>query len=148
MFFSLEHALASVGGVEGAVLRALGRLLPGPVTALIGNPDGRFLAACGPDPTTLGLRVPRLAASLAGLAAVRAPVMQSSANLSGRADARRLADVPPEMIAGADLVLDGGELPGRPSTVIDLRRYGGGGEWTVVREGALATVELQLLLAS
>ncbi len=33
---------------------------------------------------------------------------------------KRLADVPAQLRDGADLVLDGGELPGIPSTVIDL----------------------------
>ena len=56
------------------------------------------------------------------LAPVGRPVLQSSANLAGGPDARRLADVPESIRAGADLVIDGGELPGVPSTVIDLRR--------------------------
>ena len=55
--------------------------------------------------------------------AVRWPVLQSSANAAGGADARRLADVPERIRARADLVLDGGELPGTPSTVVDLRAY-------------------------
>ena len=50
-------------------------------------------------------------------------MLQSSANLSGEPDARRLLDVPASIRAGADLVLDGGELPGVPSTVLDLREY-------------------------
>ena len=33
---------------------------------------------------------------------------------------------------------DGGELPGTPSTVIDLRAYEPEGAWTVLREGAMA----------
>ena len=104
--------------------RALARLLPGGVTLLLPNPDGRFPLACGPDPATLGLRVPDLPA----LAGVRAPVLQSSANHAGGPDARRLDDVPAAIRAGADLVLDGGELPGTPSTVVDLRRYEADGE--------------------
>ena len=66
------------------------------------------------------------------------PVLQSSANLAGGPDARRLDDVPAAIRDGADLVLDGGELPGTPSTVIDLRAYEPEGAWTVLREGALA----------
>jgi L-threonylcarbamoyladenylate synthase len=34
-------------------------------------------------------------------------------------------------------VLDGGELPGTPSTVIDLRGYERTGDWSVLRSGAL-----------
>jgi L-threonylcarbamoyladenylate synthase len=65
-------------------------------------------------------------------------VAQSSANDSGGADARRLGDVPQRIRDAADLLLDGGELPGTPSTVIDLRRYEDAGEWQVVRGGAVA----------
>ena len=55
-------------------------------------------------------------------------MLQSSANLSGEPDARRLRDVPASIRAGADLVLDGGELPGVASTVLDLRDYEQSGE--------------------
>jgi L-threonylcarbamoyladenylate synthase len=148
MLFSLERALATfteLGAAEGAALRAL---LPGPVTLLLPNPAWRFELACGPDPSTLGLRVPRLPAGLTALGAVPVPVLQSSANISGEADSRRLADVPERLLEGADLVLDGGELPGTPSTVIDLRDYGQTRAWRVLREGALAVAEVERLLAA
>jgi L-threonylcarbamoyladenylate synthase len=121
------------------VRNALQALLPGPVTLLIENRSGDFLAACRSDPTTLGLRVPWLPESLHALCAIADPVMQTSANLSGEPDARRLGDVPPALREGADVVLDGGTLPGVASTVIDLREYDASGEWHVLREGALST---------
>jgi L-threonylcarbamoyladenylate synthase len=65
--------------------------------------------------------------------------MQSSANASGEPDARRLADVPAALREAADLVLDGGELPGTPSTVLDLRAFEADGTWSVVREAAVHT---------
>ena len=55
------------------------------------------------------------------------PILQSSANRAGEPDARRLTDVPQSLRTAADLLLDGGELPGTPSTVIDLRAYEDGG---------------------
>jgi L-threonylcarbamoyladenylate synthase len=81
--------------------------------------------------------VPALEGELEPLAAVRWPVLQSSANRAGRADARRVEDVDAELRAGADLVLDGGELPGTPSTVLDLSAWETDGTFEVVREGAL-----------
>ena len=132
MFFSLGAALAVLPEPGPRLRAALAGLLPGGVTLLLPNPHGRFPLACGPDPATLGLRVPDLPA----LADVAAPVLQSSANHAGGPDARRLADVPGAIRAGADLVLDGGDLPGTPSTVIDLRAYEADGAWSVVREGA------------
>lgn len=108
------------------------RLLPGGVTLLLTNPDRLYPLACGPDPSTLGLRVPFFAP-------VGRPVLQSSANVSGGPDPRRLDDVPASIRDGADLVLDGGELPGTPSTVVDLRDYETAGRWSIVRDGAVAS---------
>ena len=146
MFFHLELALAALPELGERTRAALERLLPGPVTLLLPNPRRRFPLACGPEPERLGLRVPALAGELEPLAAVRWPVLQSSANPSGAADARRLEDVDERIRAGVDLQLDGGELPGTPSTVVDLTRFEAEGELAVVREGAVdaATVAAAL----
>jgi L-threonylcarbamoyladenylate synthase len=133
MFFSVERALNAVV-LKPRTRAALPRLLPGGVTLLLPNPEHRFPLACGRDPETLGLRVPDVPL----LAGVSVPVLQSSANPSGGADARRLADVPEPIRAGAYLVVDGGELPGTPSTVVDLRGYEQSGAWTIVRAGLVA----------
>ena len=137
MFFALEPALYALPDLGARSRALLVRLLPGPVTVLLANPRERFGPACGEDPRTLGLRVPLLPAAAAALESVRRPVLQSSANLAGGPDARRLDDVPETIRLGADLIVDGGELPGTPSTVVDLRRYEADGTWTVVRAGAL-----------
>ena len=76
-------------------------------------------------------------------------MLQSSANLSGEPDARRLQDVPESIRAGADLVLDGGELPGVASTVLDLRDYEQRGEWQNRARGAVwARADVERILAS
>ena len=41
-----------------------------------------------------------------------------------------------------DLVLDGGDLPGMPSTVVDLRAFERDGQWSVAREGAVSVAEV------
>ncbi|MGP0102960.1 MAG: L-threonylcarbamoyladenylate synthase [Solirubrobacteraceae bacterium] len=148
MFFALEPALEMLGELALDERAAVAALLPGPVTLLLANPALRFAPACRLDPATLGLRVPRLPERLRALASVARPVMQSSANLSGQPDARTLAQVPQSMREGADLVLDGGELPGTPSTVIDLRDYGAQRRWHVLREGALARADVRATLTS
>jgi L-threonylcarbamoyladenylate synthase len=137
MFFALEAALATLGELRPDEREALQALLPGPVTLLLANPASRFAPACRTDPATLGLRVPLLPERLAALGSLAMPVMQSSANMSGEPDARTLSEVPKSMRDGADLALDGGQLPGRPSTVIDLRDYAAHRRWHVLREGAL-----------
>jgi L-threonylcarbamoyladenylate synthase len=147
MFFSVEPALATLGELPEAERAALEALLPGPVTVLLANRAARFAPACRSDPATLGLRVPRLPEHLAALGAVAGPVMQSSANISGEPDARRLEEVPKSLREGADLVLDGGELAGTPSTVIDLRDFYPGRRWHLLREGALPRADVEQLLA-
>jgi L-threonylcarbamoyladenylate synthase len=149
MFFAIDpalDALPELGPREQAALRAL---LPGPLTLLLPNPMRRYPLACGPDPDaaqTIGLRVPALPPQLAALAALERPLLQSSANLSGDPEARRLADVPASIRAGADLMLDGGELPGVASTVLDLRDYARSGEWRIVREGPIGRAEIERAL--
>jgi L-threonylcarbamoyladenylate synthase len=51
-------------------------------------------------------------------------------------------DIPERIREACDLVLDAGELPGTPSTVVDMREYEDGGGWTVIREGAMDADEL------
>lgn len=143
MLLALDAALDLLAELGPHTRNALRALLPGQVTLLLPNSQGRFPLACDPaglaagNPRVapLGLRVPRLEGSLAALAAVRAPVLQSSANLSGGPPPQRLADVPVELREGADLVLDGGELSGVASTVIDLTEYEQSGDWRIVRDG-------------
>jgi L-threonylcarbamoyladenylate synthase len=137
MFFDLGLALAALPELGPRTRDAVERLLPGALTLLVPNPARRYPLACGPEPERLGLRVPLLEGELAPLAAVHWPVLQSSANRSGEPDASRVSDVDAELRAGVDLILDGGELPGTPSTVVDLAGYESDGSWDVVREGAV-----------
>jgi L-threonylcarbamoyladenylate synthase len=53
-----------------------------------------------------------------------------------------LQDVPLGLRDSAELVLDGGELPGTPSTVIDLREYAKTGEYAIVRQGLFGADEV------
>ena len=142
MFFALRRALAALPELTPPLRAALRALLPGAVTVLLPNPLARYPLACGPDPWTLGLRVP----APGPLAGVGLPVLQSSANRSGGADPRSLDAVEPAVRDGADLVVDGGPLPGTPSTVVDLRAFERDGGWTVLRDGALTRAEIAAAL--
>jgi L-threonylcarbamoyladenylate synthase len=143
MFFGLGPALAAFPELGPRTRAALGAVLPGGVTLLLPNPAERFPLAGASDPTTIGLRVPDVSA----LADVGVPVLQSSANLAGKPDACRLEDVPATIREGADLVLDGGELPGTPSTVVDLRGFEDGAVPAILREGAVRAAEVLAALA-
>ena len=79
---------------------------------------------------------------------MRWPVLQSSANVAGGIDAQTPRRGPRAASArGADLVLDGGELAGTPSTVVDLRRFELDGMWAVLRQGAVPERDIELAAA-
>lgn len=146
MFFRRELALEALPELGELTRAALERLLPGGVTLLVPNPRRRFPLACGPEPERLGVRVPALEDRLAPLAEVPRAVLQSSANRSGGAEARRLEDVDAAVRAGVDVELDGGELAGTASTVVDLTSYERDGRFEIVREGAVTAAALETAL--
>jgi L-threonylcarbamoyladenylate synthase len=143
LFFDKALAAAALPELPVALRAAFDALLPGAVTLLVPNPRRRFPLACGPDPETLGVRVPDVGPPLR---AVRWPVLQTSANLSGEPDPRTVDEVPERLRASADLVLDAGELPGTPSTVVDLRDFEQG-SYAIVRDGAVPAATIAALLA-
>jgi L-threonylcarbamoyladenylate synthase len=116
--------------------RALLALLPGPYTLVLPNPGQRFRWLTGSAPETIGVRVPELRGPGAEVLEEVGAVVATSANLHGGPEARTLDEVPAEIRSAAALV-DGGELPGAPSTVLDLT----GAEPRVLREGAVTAAE-------
>lgn len=132
MYLSPLSMRELVAGLGPRTHEAVGALLPGPVTLVLSNPDGRYPLACRADPERLGVRL--IGGPLAG---AMCPLFQTSANRSGEPPGANFSDVPAEIVAGADLAIDGGQLTGLPSTVIDLSRYDETGEWHILREGAL-----------
>jgi L-threonylcarbamoyladenylate synthase len=146
MFFDLELALAALPELGERTRTALERLLPGAVTLVLPNPARRYPLACGPTPDRIGLRVPALRGPLEPLGAARWPVLQSSANPSGGADPRRLDEIDASIRARVDMQLDGGDLPGTPSTVVDLVTYEETGEYRLLREGAVGSLEIAAAL--
>lgn len=113
-------------------------ILPGAFTLVVPNPAQRFRHLTGANPDALGVRVPEVGGPTRAVLDELGAVVATSANLPGGPDPRRLDDVPHEIRAGAAAVLDGGELPGAPSTVVDLT----GPEPRILREGAVSTDEV------
>ena len=139
---SPEQPIALVAGSLDAVVELVpeiaGRHVPrGPFTLVLPNPARRLPWLTGARPETIGVRIPAVGGDAADLLARVGVVAATSANLHGGADPRRVADVPRELLDAAGAVLDGGELPGTPSTVVDLT----GPEPHVLREGAIPAAE-------
>jgi L-threonylcarbamoyladenylate synthase len=141
MYFSPLAMRELVGDIGPRTSEVIGKLLPGPVTLVIANPSHRYPLACREDPERLGVRL--IEGPLAG---AMTPIFQTSANRSGDPAPSRFEDLAPEIVAGADLAIDGGELTGSPSTVVDLTELDSTGVWRVLREGGLPAPRLEELL--
>jgi L-threonylcarbamoyladenylate synthase len=142
LYFSPLAMRELVGDLGGPRTRAaVSALLPGPVTLVVANPEHRYPLACREDPSRLGLRL--IGGPLAGASC---PLFQTSANLSGEPPAASFTAIPAAIAGAVDLAIDGGELTGLPSTVVDLTAFEETGEWTVLREGALAAADLATIL--
>jgi L-threonylcarbamoyladenylate synthase len=133
-FFALEPALEALPELGARTRAALCALLPGPLTLLVPNPARRFPFAGG---ELLGVRVIDRP-----LDPGRA-ILLTSANLAGGRDARTAAEIPVEIRAGAALVIDGGRLPGTPSTIVDLGELESVGRWRIVRDGAVTSAAVR-----
>jgi len=131
---AILDAVPEARGRGAVVARAL---LPGPYTLILPNPARRFRWLSGTRPETIGIRVPVLPAAALAVVQRLGAVAATSANLHGEPDPARLDDVPRELLDACGAVVDAGELPGAPSTVVDLT----GPEPKVLREGAVGAGE-------
>ena len=110
----VDSLVAAVPGLDSSVLD---QYLPGPYTLVFGD---------------VGVRVPNLPPGADAVVRAVGVVAATSANLSGGPDPRRVEEIPDEIRAACGAIVDAGELPGVPSTVIDLTS----GQPRILRQGA------------
>jgi L-threonylcarbamoyladenylate synthase len=125
----LFECVPELRGRSGTIARAL---LPGPYTLVLPNPGRRFRWLTGSRPETIGVRVPEVEGETRQLLDRLGAVAATSANRHGEPDPRSIAEIPREILTRCAAIVDMGELPGTPSTVIDFT----GPEPVVLREGA------------
>ena len=137
----LLECVPELRGRPALIARAL---LPGPLTLVLPNPARRFRWLAGDRPESIGVRVPLLEGKAYELLSCVGAMVATSANLPGGPDPRTVDEVPEEIRAAVDAIVDVGPLPGTPSTVIDFT----GPEPVVLREGAVSTDEALRLVGS
>ena len=142
------YGLCALPEHEDVLYELKGRDRSKPVALLAADVDALVAAVPGLDPAAaraatsrgrarssfgdVGVRVPNLPPGAAEVVRAVGVVAATSANLSGGPDPRRVEDIPEEIRAACGAIVDAGELPGVPSTVIDLT----GAEPRVLRQGA------------
>lgn len=136
----LLAALPEIGRSRRALVRAL---LPAPLTLVVANPGRRYSWLAGSRPATIGVRVPVLPPRARAVVAEVGAVAATSANLHGGPDPSSPEELVAEVRRSVAVVLDDGDVPGIPSTVVDLTAR----EPAILREGAVPAHELRQRLA-
>jgi tRNA threonylcarbamoyl adenosine modification protein (Sua5/YciO/YrdC/YwlC family) len=132
LFAGVEVLPGYLPELDRRVLAIVHALLPGPYTLVVPNPGHRFAWLTEGRPGSIGVRVPVLCGTAAAVVEGVGALVATSANLPGGQDPRTLREVPPEILAGVAAAVDAGELPGAPSTVIDVTSH----EPLIIRAGA------------
>ncbi len=133
---SSPDMIEGIAKIDEAADLVINRFLPGPVTIVV--PAKRLVPSILTGGTgRIGIRYPSHVLALELISGFDSPITATSANITGGKD----PVTPDECSAPHDLLIDGGRLPGTPSTVVDLVSR------TIIRRGALAD-EVQDVLAT
>ena len=138
LFPSADLLVERVPELPANAVEAVQTLLPGPFTLILENPARRYAWLNPQRPDAIGVRIPAVTGAARAVLEALGAVVATSANLPGGVDPRRVEDVPPEIAAAVDVVIEGGELPGTPAPGGDLP----GREPRVLREGAVAAADV------
>jgi L-threonylcarbamoyladenylate synthase len=107
--------LAAVARIEPRMQGFLETFLPGPVTVVLRARNSVPEILTG-GTGMIGIRMPAHPLALKLITKFDAPITATSANLHGAKDPQ----TPDECTIARELLIDGGHLPGTPSTVVDL----------------------------
>ena len=126
--------------------RLLSRWSPGPVTVIGDALDGIPRRILGPE-DSLGVRIPDHPGTLKLLKALACPLTTTSANLAGATHERTmrgiLSQFPETVSREWFLLVDDARKYENPSTMLKVHTDD---SWTVIREGAISTREIQRAL--
>lgn len=129
--------------ISDAKARFLENAWPGPMTVIFDH-KGKLTRNLTAGKDTVALRMPNIPFLLALLARMNVPLVQSSANISGMAPAKNAQEIIASFEGRAqkpDLIIDGGELAGSPSVIIDFT----GNKPLLVRSGLMNKNDIDAL---
>lgn len=132
--------------VADAKARMLERVWPGPITVVLQHKEKMPKVLTG-GKDTIGIRIPDHTFLSELLKRLDFPLVQTSANLAQKPPAKNIEEVKEyfgQSEGKPDLVVDGGEIKGKSSTVIDYT----GKEPMILRTGIVTREELDRILES
>jgi len=92
------------------------KYLPGRYTLVLEKKDPTFLSHVSPS-DTIGIRIPSHKFSKI-IEKAGVPFITTSANLAGEKPASSIDEIKREIFINADMIMNGGKLPGTPSTIV------------------------------
>jgi L-threonylcarbamoyladenylate synthase len=117
---------------------------PGPLTLVLPLKEGHNLSRrVNPGMTTIGVRIPDHPIAQAVLHAMAVPLVGTSANLTGEAEALSAADMAQTLGDEVAVIIDGGKSQlGVASTVIEVTQT----SLTILRQGSVTKEQLETVL--
>lgn len=94
----------------------LKKYLPGPYTIILKKKTKKFLPHVS-NTDSLGIRIPEHPL-IKKIQKAGVPFITTSVNLAGQSAARKISEIPKQILTKVDIVLGGGKLNGRPSALI------------------------------
>jgi L-threonylcarbamoyladenylate synthase len=128
--------------IPDARIQFLERVWPGAVTGIFRH-KGMLPSLLTGGSETLGIRIPNHPFILSLLQEITFPLLQTSANISAKLPAKDLDEIKgyfSHSIPQPDLVIDGGTLEGKSSTVIDFS----GTKPVILRIGSVTREDLEI----
>lgn len=92
--------------------------LPGAYTLILRKKNIDFLKNVAPG-NSVGVRIPAHLISKV-IEKLNIPFVTTSANISGKKAPASVEEIEKKILDKADIIIDGGKLPGKPSTIVDL----------------------------
>jgi tRNA threonylcarbamoyl adenosine modification protein (Sua5/YciO/YrdC/YwlC family) len=141
---SLAQAYELARDTDPMLDKLADRFWPGPLTIIV-RAGGKLPLRSTANTGNVALRlpdavIPRMVVERFGL-----PVTATSANLWGASECTNAACVRDQLADRIPLIIDGGSTGrARPTTIVDLSL--GSGRWMVLREGAIPTHEIAMVL--
>jgi len=118
---------------------------PGPLTMIV-RASERLPLKVTANTGNVALRVPAAPIPVAVIHASGLPITATSANLSGASECTTAEEVHDQLRGRLNVIIDGGRSPREvASTIIDLS--GDQGIWSIQREGAIPSQEVQKALS-
>ena len=141
---SLAQAYELARDSDSMLDRLADRFWPGPLTIIV-RAGTKLPLRSTANTGNVAIRVPDAAIPRAVVERFGLPITATAANLQGASECTHAAAVRDQIGDRIPLIIDGGPTPrSLPTTIVDLSL--GEGRWEILREGAIPTHEIVMVL--